>query len=189
MTAPLLLIVIMALVTSSLSSDILQSQIKSSFLKSHVLSTMKQQIKTNQNNNQRLLLDVSPYKWFQEIYYSSSDCSGQPYRMYEFVLGTCFKDSPKTSFLVNLISDADQLDYYEFSDDKCEKVANSSSTDFQGSKFEDVDTQDPTVSCEVLTDEKNNEVLSLRTVYFDTPYNPIYPFSGQIDRYGHKLLS
>jgi len=168
------------------SSEASRSQVRASFINSHAFSSNKKLPVpvVNQNNQQQqdLIPDLSPYKWFQEIYYTTSNCTGEPFRMQDLILGTCFKDSPKTSFLINLVVDGDILNYYEFSDDKCGKAANSSSAQFTGSKFEDIDTEDPsTASCEVLND--NGEYLSLRTIYFESDYNPVYPVSGRILRY------
>lgn len=180
------IVLILSCIRSS-SSDSSGSVKIASFRKPHAFSAAP--IKVNNVNNHRSLVpEPSPYKWFQEIYYSNSNCAGEPFRIFDYRLGTCFKDSARTSFSSHLIIKAgeDQIVYNEYSDDTCVKVANSTSVEFVGSKFEDVDAVDASVTCEKT--QFFNQLFSLRTLYFESEYNPVYPDSGVITRYDSFFL-
>ena len=139
------------------------------------------------NNILRKSVDAtnpSDFQWFQEIYYPNLKCEGAPYRMFQFALGDCFKDSSHTSFMFALTPDATQLISSAYSDDHCGMMSHNESDGFEGSVYEGPDSISKCNSNPPNTQTTGSDFpTSVRTFAYKTPLSQLtYPASGQISR-------
>lgn len=146
-----------------------------------VSSSSSQSIYTSESTTKETATNPSDFQWFQDIFYPNPNCEGNPYRIFDFALGDCFKDTSHTSFMFALNPEATIVYSTAYADDHCGVMSHNETDAFEGIAYEGPDSVAPCLRnpYEAPSDDFHT---SLRTIAYKTPHVPVYPASGYVSR-------